>query len=196
MPSRQGSEAWTRSCGVSLDTDSRNTTKGLRSHARVAHRGPANIYSASKAQSSGFFLIRPQLPLVFSHLKCNCFWATHRLAGTPEQVPVHSPRPPLLQVHLQRKPQHMSFLSLRCQEATALLAQIARVHEVGRLAITRFSRGNGGARTAGRLLRCCLQIQSNPLQPQAQGPPHDMVHLTFYSFLTLPLQILHPTEAQ
>lgn len=61
---------------------------------RVAHRGPANIYSASKAQSSGFFLIRPQLPLVFSHLKCNCFWATHRLAGTPEQVPVHSPRPP------------------------------------------------------------------------------------------------------
>lgn len=135
---------------------------------RAAQKGSVSVYSASKAQSSGFFPVRPQLPLVFSHLKCNCLWARHRLPGTPEQAPVHCP-PGKSTCY---EPQHMYFLSLRGQEATALLAHIDHVHETGHLANAHFSRGNGGDRTtAGYLLRYCHQIKSNALQPQAQGRP-------------------------
>lgn len=67
------------------------TTTGLRSLAEGGDRGPVSVHSASKAPSSGFFPIRSHLPLVFSHLKCNCSPATHRLAGTPAQAPAHCP---------------------------------------------------------------------------------------------------------
>lgn len=169
MPSRQVSEAWETLLRFLSRYRRPEKLRQDSATLRAAQTGPVSVYSASKAQSSGFFPIRPQLPLVFSHLKRTCFWATHRLAGTPEQAPVHCLPG---QVHLQRKPQCMHFLSLRGQEATASPAHTDRVHEAGHLSSARFSRGNGGARrTAGRLLRYRLQIKSNALQPQAQGPP-------------------------